>query len=106
MQNSYISRRLGMLRTGSSASLEEGSPEERSVYLQDQRDPGGASLTMMSLGSTSHVESGSRVSVRSAELQCRTTLIGRRRDLRAQPAHRGAGWSKDYTPVRLGGHPE
>lgn len=95
-----------MLRKGSSASLEEGSPEERDIYLQDQRDSGGASLTMMSLGCTSHVESGSRVSVRSAELQCRTTLIDRRRDLRAQPAHHGAGWPKDYTPVGIGGHQE
>ena len=59
---------------------------------------------MMSLGCTSHVESGSRVSVRSVELQCRTALIGRRRDLRAQPAHHGAGWFKDYIPVRIGGH--
>lgn len=33
MQNSYISWRLGMLRKGSSASLEEDFPEERGILF-------------------------------------------------------------------------
>lgn len=92
-----------MLMKGSSGRLPRGAEH---FLTGPERSRVGASLTMMSLGCTSHVESGSRVSVRSAELQCRTTLIRRRRDLRAQPAHHGAGWSKDDTPVRVGGHQE
>lgn len=94
-----------MLRKGSSASLEEGSPRGAGhLFIGPERSRRG--LTHHDEFGLSHVESGSRVSVRSAELQCRTTLICRRRDLRAQPAHHGAGWSKDYIPVKIGGHQE
>lgn len=96
VQNSCISQRLGEPSKGPPSFSRGSSPKERDIY-RTREIPGGASLTMMSLGCASHVESGSRVSVRSAELQCRTTLIGRRRDPHAQPAHRGAGRSKDHT---------